>query len=215
MQRHYHRFVVRGFITGSSATSLWTVYNKGANATVSTPTAWSRPATRPPVLTPTTKEGHDRPISEGHRRGGMDDQGLGHRLRSGHGPSNAAKTGRRARPHPCDTKYEMGKDADSNLTLVDEITWDSSRYWIADTFEERFAADKNSKCRQGIPPPLVEQLQPLRRRNPASAPEELVVELSRRYLHLYETITGEDFPFPAESQPVQEHMNANLSQYLA
>ena len=40
-----------------------------------------------------------------------------------------------------DTKYEFGKDADGNIMLIDEIqTPDSSRYWIADSFESRMAA---------------------------------------------------------------------------
>ena len=40
-----------------------------------------------------------------------------------------------------DTKYEMGRDSDGNIVLIDEVhTPDSSRYWIADTYEERMAA---------------------------------------------------------------------------
>jgi phosphoribosylaminoimidazole-succinocarboxamide synthase len=39
-----------------------------------------------------------------------------------------------------DTKYEFGKDTDGNVRLIDEVhTPDSSRYWIASTYEERFA----------------------------------------------------------------------------
>ena len=37
-----------------------------------------------------------------------------------------------------DTKYEMGRDPDGNIVLIDEIhTPDSSRYWIAETYQER------------------------------------------------------------------------------
>ena len=40
-----------------------------------------------------------------------------------------------------DTKYEMGRDANGNIMLIDEIhTPDSSRYWIADSYDERIAA---------------------------------------------------------------------------
>lgn len=40
-----------------------------------------------------------------------------------------------------DTKYEVGKDANGNLVLIDEVhTPDSSRYWLADTYNERHAA---------------------------------------------------------------------------
>ena len=42
-----------------------------------------------------------------------------------------------------DTKYEMGKDEDGNILLIDEIhTPDSSRYWIASSYEDRIAQGK-------------------------------------------------------------------------
>ena len=42
-----------------------------------------------------------------------------------------------------DTKYEFGKDADGVIRLIDEInTPDSSRYWLRDSYEERFARGK-------------------------------------------------------------------------
>ena len=42
-----------------------------------------------------------------------------------------------------DTKYEMGKDADGKILLIDEIhTPDSSRYWLADSYEARHASGK-------------------------------------------------------------------------
>jgi len=45
------------------------------------------------------------------------------------------------------------------------------------------------------------------------APEELIVELSSRYIYLYETITGGTFIFP-EDKPVQERINENLKDHL-
>ena len=42
------------------------------------------------------------------------------------------------------------------------------------------------------------------------APEELVVELSARYIHLYETITGENFKFPDTNQSIQDRLMKNL-----
>ncbi len=218
-------FVVRGFITGSSATSLWTVYNKGDReyCGLSFPDGLVKnQRLDTPVLTPTTKEeDHDRPISpkdivaeEWMTQEDWDTASevamrlfeRGQKLAEEHGLILV------------DTKYEMGKDADGNLTLVDEIhTPDSSRYWIADTFEERFAAGQEPQNvdKEFLRLWFKDNCNPYEDETLPPAPEELVVELSRRYLHLYETITGEDFPFPAESQPVQERMNANLSQYLA
>ena len=218
-------FVVRGFITGSSATSLWTVYNKGDReyCGLSFPDGLVKNQRLDAnVLTPTTKEeDHDRPISPADivSEGWMTQEDWdaasaialrlferGQKLSAEHGLILV------------DTKYEMGKDADGNLTLVDEIhTPDSSRYWIADTFEERFAAGREPQNvdKEFLRLWFKENCNPYEDETLPPAPEELVVELSRRYLHLYETITGEDFPFPSNSQPVQERMNANLSRNIA
>ena len=46
------------------------------------------------------------------------------------------------------------------------------------------------------------------------APDDLVVELSRRYIFLYEKITGQSFPFPSEDQPVSERITNNIQKYL-
>ena len=43
---------------------------------------------------------------------------------------------------------------------------------------------------------------------------ELIVELSARYIHLYETITGENFKFPDTNQSIQDRLNNNLQKYL-
>jgi hypothetical protein len=45
-------------------------------------------------------------------------------------------------------------------------------------------------------------------------PDDLVIELSSRYICLYETITGSVFPFPDKGKPVQERINENLKEYL-
>jgi phosphoribosylaminoimidazole-succinocarboxamide synthase len=47
-----------------------------------------------------------------------------------------------------------------------------------------------------------------------AAPEELVVELSRRYVYLYEKITGQPFAFPDPTQPVAERIRENLAKML-
>jgi phosphoribosylaminoimidazole-succinocarboxamide synthase len=46
------------------------------------------------------------------------------------------------------------------------------------------------------------------------APRELVEELSRRYVYLYERITGEQFQPPSLDEPVQQRMAKNLASYL-
>ena len=102
-----------------------------------------------------------------------------------------------------DTKFECGKDSDGKIRLIDEVmTPDSSRYWIKDTYEERIADGKEpenidkeflrlwfrSNCDPYNDPVLPD------------APKDLVCELSRRCVGLYEMITGEEFGFNREGE---------------
>ena len=80
-----------------------------------------------------------------------------------------------------DTKYEMGKDENGNIVLIDEIhTPDSSRYWIAETYDERI---KNNQEPQNIDKEFlrlwfVDNCDPYNDKELPEAPKELVVELS-------------------------------------
>jgi hypothetical protein len=47
-----------------------------------------------------------------------------------------------------------------------------------------------------------------------AAPEDLIVELSSRYIYLYETITGQLFPFPETGESVIDRINKNLRNVL-
>eukprot|EP00798_Chlamydomonas_sp_ICE-L_P008189 gene8188-1448_t len=116
-----------------------------------------------------------------------------------------------------DTKYEFGKDANGEIMLIDEIhTPDSSRYWIADTFEERLAAGKEpenidkeflrlwfrancdpyaDEVLSVAPKELVVELS--KRYIYCVKPKDFVVELSKQYIYLYEKITGELFQVPS------------------
>jgi phosphoribosylaminoimidazole-succinocarboxamide synthase len=131
-------FVVRGYVTGSSSTSLWTIYNKGDReyCGIQFPDGMVKNQKLPePVITPTTKEeDHDRPISPDEiiSEGWMEKEHWeyasqkaidlfvrGQEISSRHGLILV------------DTKYEMGIAEDGEITLIDEIhTPDSSRYWI-------------------------------------------------------------------------------------
>jgi phosphoribosylaminoimidazole-succinocarboxamide synthase len=111
----------------------------------------------------------------------------------------------------------MGKDSNGALTLVDEIhTPDSSRYWIEETFEERFEAGQEPQNvdKEFLRLWFKDNCDPYGDEVLPAAPRDLVVELSRRYLYLYERITGEPFPFPVTGEPVQTRMEKNLSAYL-
>ena len=217
-------FVVRGFITGSTSTSLWTVYNKGDReycGNILPEGLEKNQRLESNMLTPTTKEEHhDRPIapSEIVSENWMTQDDWDYCSQKAlelfeFGQKKAKENGMIL----VDTKYEMGKDEDGNILLIDEIhTPDSSRYWIADTYEDRM---KNGEEPQNIDKEFlrlwfVDNCDPYKDKDLPPAPEELIVELSSRYIYLYETITGGVFPFPDKEKAIQKRINENLKEYL-
>lgn len=217
-------FVVRGFITGSSSTSLWTIYKEGEReyCGLSLPEGLKKnQGLAEPVLTPTTKEEcHDRPISPDEivKEGWMDKEHWDYCSEKAlalfqHGQEIAKKHGLIL----VDTKYEMGLSEDGEITLIDEIhTPDSSRYWIQDSFEQRL---QNGQEPENIDKEFLrlwfkEHCDPYHDPELPPAPKELVTELSARYIHLYETITGEDFLFPDFTININERMQENLRPFL-
>jgi phosphoribosylaminoimidazole-succinocarboxamide synthase len=217
-------FVVRGYITGSTSTALWTVYNNGdreycGNALPEGLVKNQKLEAN--MLTPTTKEEHhDRPISPDEivSEGWMTKEDwdyCSHRALElfAFGQKKAAENGMIL----VDTKYEMGRDADGTIRLIDEIhTPDSSRYWIAKTYDERMAVGENPQNidKEFLRLWFVDNCDPYNDETLPDAPEELVAELSSRYIYLYETITGEAFPFPDAGKPVLERINENLKDVL-
>jgi phosphoribosylaminoimidazole-succinocarboxamide synthase len=169
------------------------------------------------LLTPTTKEeGHDRPIALADivTEGWMTQADLevcadaALRLFA-RGQQIAAQRGLVL----VDTKYEFGKDEENTILLIDEIhTPDSSRYWLASSVDDRVA--------QGLEPENIDK-EFLRlwfrdRCDPydanavlPDAPRDLVIELSKRYIQLYEMITWRDFPFD-DILPDSENVIADL-----
>jgi phosphoribosylaminoimidazole-succinocarboxamide synthase len=115
-----------------------------------------------------------------------------------------------------DTKYEFGFDAEGRIILADEIhTPDSSRYWFAASYPERFAA--------GTPPEsfdkdfirrwVTARCDPYKDALP-DIPAEIVLEAARIYVSVFETITGRDFPLPPADEPVLERVRRNLARYF-
>ncbi len=207
-------FVIRGYITGTTHTSLWTQYQRGVRnyCGVDFPEGLVKnQKLTDPVLTPTTKaEDHDQAISPQ----AIIDEGWMSRedwdLASRYALDLFTFGQQTAEDHGLllvDTKYEMGKDADGNILLIDEIhTPDSSRYWLQNSYEQRF--------KEGLEPEnidkeflrlwFVEHCDPYDDVELPKAPEELVIELSYRYIQLYERITGNSFAFPEPSEDTVE-----------
>ena len=215
-------FVVRGYLTGSTDTSAWTQYSKGVRnfcGNTLPDGMVKNQKLNQPILTPTTKsEEHDESISaEEIVERGIIDEDTWKKLESivfslfSYGASIAAQHGLIL----VDTKYEIGRDENGEITLIDEIhTPDSSRYWLADSYEERFAEGREPEnidkeflrlwFRDNCDPYNDPELPP--------APDDLVVELSSRYIKLYELITGGEFRIDADT-PIEERLKRNLQKY--
>ncbi|KAF1336562.1 Phosphoribosylaminoimidazolesuccinocarboxamide synthase, partial [Globisporangium splendens] len=203
-------FVVRGYITGSTSTSMWTNYKNGSRDFCGHKLAegYVQHQKLPEnLVTPTTKDDvHDELISgeEIVRSGRMTQQQWDYCSQKAlelfaFGQQQAAARGLIL----VDTKYEFGMDnATGEILLIDEIhTPDSSRYWLAHSYEARMA--------QGLSPENIDKeflrlwfkdhCDPYKDEVLPDAPQDLVLELSRRYILLYELITGGKFAFPDES----------------
>ena len=217
-------FVVRGYITGSTSTSLWTVYNKDNRTYCGNDLPEGLVKNQKltaNMLTPTTKEEHhDRPIAPDEivSEGWMTQEDWDYCSQKAlelfaFGQKKAAESGMIL----VDTKYEMGRDSSGEIMLIDEIhTPDSSRYWLAKTYDERMTAGQEPQNidKEFLRLWFVDNCDPYNDETLPEAPEELVAELSSRYIYLYETITGGLFPFPDSGKPVNERINENLKEIL-
>ena len=217
-------FVVRGYITGSTSTALWTVYKNGAREYCGNflPENLAKNQKLDNImLTPTTKEvDHDRPISpkEIVSEGWMSENDWNYCSQKALELFHFGQ--KQAKEHGMilvDTKYEMGKDKDGNIILIDEIhTPDSSRYWLSESYEDRMANNKEPENidKEFLRLWFIDNCDPYKDSSLPDAPEELVVELSSRYIYLYETITGGLFPFPDSGKSIHDRINKNIEEYI-
>lgn len=217
-------FVVRGFITGSTVTSLWKHYENGSRNYCGhhLPSGLRKnQKLAQPLLTPTTKEKHDRPISAAEivSEGWMSAQDFAEvsevamRLYC-YGAEIALQHGLIL----VDTKYEFGKDADGKIRLIDEIhTPDSSRYWLSATYEKNFNACKEPDHidKEFIRLWFKEHSNPYEDAMLPKAPHDLIITLASRYIQLYEMITGATFNFPPHPFPPLERIEHNLAEFLS
>ena len=211
-------FVVRGYMTGSTDTSIWTQYAKGVRNFCghALPEGMKKnERLRENLVTPTTKEAkHDRPITaeEIVREGWMtaaewDFCAEKAQALFAFGQKAAAERGLIL----VDTKYEFGVADDGEILLVDEIhTPDSSRYWIAESYEERLAAGKEPEMidKEFFRLWFRERCDPYADTELPVPPNELIAELASRYILLFEKITGKTFA------PDTRELNASVMECL-
>ena len=193
-------------MTGSTSTSIWKNYQNGVRnycghtlpeGMKKNQKLWKN------LLTPTTKEEeHDRPISaedivkeKWMTREDLDTCAkaalkvfeLGQKIAFDHGLILV------------DTKYEFGRDLETGeILLIDEVhTPDSSRYWLSSSYEERIAAGQEPENidKEFLRLWFRDQCDPYKDKEIPEAPRDLVMELSRRYITLYEMITWNHFKF--------------------
>lgn len=216
--------VVRGYITGVTDTAAWTAYEKGERnfcGNIFPEGLKKNQKFDKPIITPTTKsEEHDEKISAEQivSKGLMSkedwdfvaDKALKLFER---GTEIAAKNGLIL----VDTKYEFGYDELGNIYLIDEIhTPDSSRFWIKDSYEEKFAKNEEPENidKEFLRLWFKENCDPYKDEILPEAPQELVVELSKRYIKLFEMITGESFKAEVGNAPERIEKNLKNAGYL-
>lgn len=217
--------VVRGYLAGTTGTSVLTLYKKGQRAMYghTLPDGLRDNQALPaPIITPTSKAfdgGHDEPltaqeiVSQGLLTAAQWDEVSAKALALfARGSKMAAERGLIL----VDTKYEFGTDAAGNILIADEIhTPDSSRYWLASGYEAALengsrppSFDKDvirswvaARC-----DPYVDDIPEI--------PAEMIAATSKTYIDAYEAITGETFIPDTSGETPLARVRANLAPYF-
>jgi phosphoribosylaminoimidazole-succinocarboxamide synthase len=213
--------VVRGYLTGVTDTAIWTRYQNGQRSfgDLTLPDGMQKNQKLPqPIFDPTTKEeSHDRSltleemIAEGFITAELFEEIKGVALKLFHRGQTLAE-GRGLML--VDTKYEFGLDENGSLVLIDEIhTPDSSRWWKLNSYEARMAAGQEPEYfdKEFLRLWFKEHSDPYKDATLPEAPADLIEELSRRYVEMYEQITGEKF-VPGD-EPIVPRIENNLKPY--
>jgi len=216
--------IVRGYITGVTSTALWYRYSLGEREIYgyTFPDGLQKnSALLEPIITPTTKggeTGHDERLTcaEVVEKGLLDaktwDQVQTAALAIF---KRGQELARKAGLILVDTKYEFGIAADGTVVLIDEVhTPDSSRFWKADTYEERFAAgeDPENFDKEFVRIAYADKGYRGDGEIPAM-PAELWASASERYITIYEMLTGETFvpgDYPVEARLVNNLKKAGV-----
>lgn len=209
--------IVRGYITGVTSTSLWTLYSQGNRTPygITLPDGLKKNDPLPiPIITPTTKAtggAHDERLTRDEIIGqGLVEESLWEQIETAALAifARGQEIARKAGLILVDTKYEFGL-IDGKLAVIDEIhTPDSSRYWTLESYNGEHEPENFDKeflrlwfvqqgyRGDGIPPTM---------------PADFTAQVATRYISAYERLTGQLF-VPGE-QPAVERITRSLVSY--
>ncbi len=212
--------VIRGYLTGHA----WREYKSGKRTLCGVPLPEGLKENQKfsePIITPTTKahKGHDEDIS----REEIIAQGLVSREEYEMLEDYTRKLFQRGTEMAAskglilvDTKYEFGKK-EGKIYLIDEIhTPDSSRYFYADGYEQRLAADEPQKqlskefVRQWL---IANGFQGKEGQSVPEMSEEFVNSVSDRYIELFENITGRSFE-KSNTAKIKQRIEIAVTEFL-
>jgi phosphoribosylaminoimidazole-succinocarboxamide synthase len=218
--------VVRGYLAGTTGTSVLTMYRQGVRSMYghTLPDGMRDNQALPsPIITPTSKAfdgGHDEPLTAAQ----IVDQGLLPKplwdkvadvalALFARGQEQAAANGLIL----VDTKYEFGLDAGGTLRIADEIhTPDSSRYWKADGYAAAFEAGTRppSFDKDVIRSWVAQRCDPYGDAIP-DIPDDMIARTSATYIEAFEAITGTTFVPDMTGASVLDRIRGNLSPWFS
>ena len=217
--------VVRGYLAGTTGTSILTQYKAGQRAMyghVFKDGLRDNQALPAAIITPTSKAfdgGHDEPLTaDDIIKTGLLSQSQWDEVAAkslalfARGQKMAAERGLIL----CDTKYEFGTDAAGNILIADEIhTPDSSRYWIAAGYETAFNSGTRppSFDKDVIRAWVAARCDPYTDPIP-EIPPDMIEATSRTYIAAYEAITGQTFVPDMTGETPLARIRTNLAPYF-
>lgn len=217
--------VVRGYLAGTTSTSLLTQYRAGQRKMYghSLPDGLrDNQALSQPLITPTSKAfdgDHDAPLTpdqildRGLLTAAQWEEVCAYALALfARGQAMAAERGLIL----ADTKYEFGTDAQGRILLADEIhTPDSSRYWRADGYAAAFETGSRppSFDKDIIRAWVAARCDPYTDPIPA-IPADIIAQTAEAYVEAYQAITGQTFHGDTAGPTPLDRIRANLSPWF-
>ncbi len=217
--------VVRDYMTGTTGTSIWPMYKSGQRTMygITFPEGLRENQKLPEtIITPTSKamDGeHDAPLSAGE----IVAKGLLTQAQWDEVSAYALALFARGRELASqrglilvDTKYEFGFDENGAIILADEIhTPDSSRYWFADGYQQRFEKGEKQKSfdKDFVRSWVNSKCDPYKDDIPV-IPDDIRLQAGAIYIGAFEQITGKAFAWPPADTPPLERIKTAIGSYL-